>query len=281
MPTVLRVVWTLSGKGHRTALLAGVAMGAWLLVDVTRRARAARIAGTLDGRTVVAGRWKATPPAAAGTGPTDRLQRGLDLVGHAVAQWTSDLAAIVSAHACGPGESRRAAWQRGRAAAGFTRGLREEAMWATTPGAEPASRRRTAVVAAVVGVGLIAAAVAAGAAVASAVGDTIPSANPLFGPGRYLAGLFDGLAEWWAGLGFGGQLAVGAAFAALVVLSGGSLGLGFGLSFGSTGRSSPTPSNPVEVLEMVTNDPGAAAFFEERMRALEVPGYVPLVPKRP
>ena len=41
------------------------------------------------------------------------------------------------------------------------------------------------------------------------------------------------------------------------------------------------PSNPVEVLEMVTNDPGAAAFFEERMRALEVPGYVRLVPKRP
>lgn len=41
------------------------------------------------------------------------------------------------------------------------------------------------------------------------------------------------------------------------------------------------PSNPVEVVEMVTSDPGAAAFFEERMRALEVPGYVRLVPKRP
>ncbi|MGH9151099.1 MAG: restriction endonuclease fold toxin-2 domain-containing protein [Acidimicrobiales bacterium] len=227
VPGVLRMVWALSGKGHRTALLAGMALGACLLVDVARRARAARITGVLAGRAVVAGRWDAAPPAPPAPGRPDGGQRAFDLVGQALTQWTGDLAAVVSAHARGRGESRRAAWQRGRAAAGLTRGLREEAMWATTPGAEPAARHRAAVAAAVVGLGLLAAAVVAGVSVASAVGDTMGDANLLFG---YLAGLFEGLAEWWAGLGWGGQIAVGAAFAALVVLSGGSLGLGFGLS---------------------------------------------------
>lgn len=38
------------------------------------------------------------------------------------------------------------------------------------------------------------------------------------------------------------------------------------------------PSNPAQVLEMVTNDPGAAAFIESRMRRRGIPGYVRIEP---
>jgi len=36
------------------------------------------------------------------------------------------------------------------------------------------------------------------------------------------------------------------------------------------------PSNPASVLEISTNDPAVAAFVEERLRALNIPGYVRL-----
>jgi hypothetical protein len=43
-----------------------------------------------------------------------------------------------------------------------------------------------------------------------------------------LAGAPDALGDWWASLGPGGQIAIGAGLAALIALSGGSLGLAFG-----------------------------------------------------
>jgi len=41
------------------------------------------------------------------------------------------------------------------------------------------------------------------------------------------------------------------------------------------------PNSPAKVLEITTNDPGVAAFVEERMRVLEIPGYVRLEPWEP
>lgn len=54
--------------------------------------------------------------------------------------------------------------------------------------------------------------------------DGIPTGAP------WLAGVFDALAEWWNEQPLIAQLAIGALAAALVVMSGGSLGLAFGLS---------------------------------------------------
>jgi hypothetical protein len=53
-------------------------------------------------------------------------------------------------------------------------------------------------------------------------------------PFAWLAGVLDALAGWWNSLGVGGQIAVGVGLAALIALSGGSLGLAFGVSGAAT-----------------------------------------------
>src|SRR5665647_2163760 len=50
----------------------------------------------------------------------------------------------------------------------------------------------------------------------------------------YLAGLLDSVGDWWNGLNGWQQVAVGAGIAALVVLSGGSIGLAMGVSGAAT-----------------------------------------------
>lgn len=57
-----------------------------------------------------------------------------------------------------------------------------------------------------------------------------PSAGPSAGPDQWLAGVLDALADWWHDQPLLAQLAIGAGIAALVVLSGGSLMLGIGIS---------------------------------------------------
>src|SRR6266540_5544818 len=53
-------------------------------------------------------------------------------------------------------------------------------------------------------------------------------------PFAWLAGALDALGTWWDSLGLGGQIAVGVGIAALIALSGGSLGLAFGVSGAAT-----------------------------------------------
>lgn len=63
-----------------------------------------------------------------------------------------------------------------------------------------------------------------------------PSLPPTTGPGsgpspdQWLAGVLDALADWWHDQPLLAQLAIGAGIAALIVLSGGSLGLALGIS---------------------------------------------------
>jgi hypothetical protein len=59
-----------------------------------------------------------------------------------------------------------------------------------------------------------------------------PGANPGSGPNpdQWLAGVLDALADWWHDQPLLAQLAIGAGIAALIVLSGGSLGLALGIS---------------------------------------------------
>ena len=53
-------------------------------------------------------------------------------------------------------------------------------------------------------------------------------------PFPWLAGALEALGDWWNSLGPGGQIAVGVGLAALIALSGGSLGLAFGISGAAT-----------------------------------------------
>ncbi|WP_369372665.1 hypothetical protein AB1046_04285 [Promicromonospora sp. Populi] len=59
---------------------------------------------------------------------------------------------------------------------------------------------------------------------------TMPSSGPSSGADQWLAGVLDALANWWHDQPLLTQLAIGAGIAALVVLSGGSLGLALGIS---------------------------------------------------
>ena len=61
---------------------------------------------------------------------------------------------------------------------------------------------------------------------ATAIGQSLTTG----GDSTYLAGLLDAVGSWWNGLNPWQQIAVGAGIAALIALSGGSLGAAFGVS---------------------------------------------------
>ncbi len=76
---------------------------------------------------------------------------------------------------------------------------------------------------------LLAAGLLLAPALASQIGPTLTAV-----PFPWLAGALDALGTWWDSLGLGGQIAVGVGIAALIALSGGSLGLAFGVSGAAT-----------------------------------------------
>jgi hypothetical protein len=178
-----------------------------------------------------------------GSGWPVRWWRGVTVAGCALAAYAwRDVAVVVAAHSREPGESRLRAVVRGRAAMGMVRAAREESLgrWVGPGSARERARARLGALALLAVLGL---AVWWLAPVwASAIG-TSPTAHALGGvtghPGAgagpqevwaWLAGLLDGLAGWWAGLSPGSKILVGVGIAALVGLSGGSLGLAFGVS---------------------------------------------------
>jgi hypothetical protein len=126
-----------------------------------------------------------------------------------------DLGELVRATVRRPGESRLTAARTAAVAASTQRALRENAF---------VRARRGRLVAAAALIALLALALLLAPAVADHVG-LVPWEFP-----RWLAGLFDALANWWHHQSFGTQLAIGAAIAALVVLSGGTLGVALGVS---------------------------------------------------
>ena len=67
---------------------------------------------------------------------------------------------------------------------------------------------------------------------ASAIGSSLSTGSDT----GYLAGLLDRVGEWWNDRTWWEQLIVGAGIAALVVASGGSLGLAMGVSGVAPGR---------------------------------------------
>jgi len=170
-----------------------------------------------------------------------------------------DLTVIAAAHARdSESEPRRAAIVRGRAAATLLRQVRTEALTSSLllpvssqhPGeveqarafhadeldgvgspemvrAELQARRRVRLVAAgALGIVLVVGLVLA-AQIARNIGTDLTPGNGLFG---WLAGQFDSLGRWWAARSGAEKLLIGAGIAALIALSGGSLGFAFGVS---------------------------------------------------
>lgn len=154
------------------------------------------------------------------------MTAAVSLVIEAVSQWWADLVRVVVAHARVDDEPRRDAILRGRSVAVHVRSIRAEGMTLTTPGREPRARRRFAVIGTMIGGLALLACVSWGAHMAAAIGASLR----VDGDSTYLAGLLDNAGAWWGGLPLWQQIAVGAGIAALVALSGGSLGLAIGVS---------------------------------------------------
>lgn len=219
VPLALRLFWSLTGHGEgRTALLF-LLVAAAVAVDAARYARAHRLA--LHG----------TQPAAGPTGEASVLRppapaaASNPVAAAVVAAWrqvVSDLRFVAAARVKQPGEPRLVAVARGRVAAQMCRTQRE-LLVELARGDRPArSYRIGGMVALAV---LVVGAFVLGPLLAWQIGPSLE--EPL---GSWLAGQLESIGEWFAGLSFGQRVAVGIGIAALVALSGGSLGLALGVS---------------------------------------------------
>jgi PrsW family intramembrane metalloprotease len=247
MPRLLRVTWDLSRHGFgRGWLLLGLLLLA-LLVDARHLRRgeptppaADAPPAIADSPGLVADRWTtllatwqehnpAAPPPSAGLALATRWATGVVAAACALVAYTvQDLLVLLGAHARQPGEARLEAMARGRLAMGELHDQRATAIAAAAP-PDTTRRRRLSRGVAVLGLaGLLAAGLLLAPALASQVG---PSLTASFG---WLAGALDALGSWWDSLGLGSQIAVGLGIAALIALSGGSLGLAFGASGAAT-----------------------------------------------
>jgi hypothetical protein len=209
VPWPLRAAWQAAGHGYGRAWLLLALLAALTVLDLRRLAAASR-----------------TPGADLLTGLPWTTR-------HPAGMLARDVAFVATAHAREAGDTLRTALARGRVAAAMVRLARADA-WERAPGATPSTAlvRRAALVALA---GLALAALVVGPWLAHVIGPELTQdggrfGGGLFGDGTWLAGILDRFAEWWDGRSLGQQIALGAGVAALVVLSGGSLGIGLGVS---------------------------------------------------
>jgi hypothetical protein len=218
VPSWLRAPWSALGHGHgRIWLLLLVAL-ACALVDAARLARmpAANL------RLQAPPEWVTALGAASRSRRWVRPLRTVAGAGAALVWLTvRDLGQVVLAGARQPGASRLAAARTAMVAGSTLRALREAAFDHL---AAPVRTRRQRLLAAGALTALLAVALLLAPAIADHVG-RVPWEFP-----RWLAGLYDAMANWWHDQSFGTQLAIGAAIVALVVFSGGTFGLALGLS---------------------------------------------------
>lgn len=226
VPAWIRVPWSLLGNGHGRVWILLLVIAACLLVDAHRlstRPAANLLARPAPGWVAGAGDRVVTAlakaPAVMTTAAATVVHGGAALV------WIAgrDLAEQVAAHARTAGEPRREAMARGAATASAQRASRE-VTYETISG--PVRTRPTRLVTATVLVLLLIAALVLAPLTATDIGTS------LYRPGNpdWLAGTLDGLGRWWHGLNPGQQIAVGVGIAAIIALSGGSLGLAFGIA---------------------------------------------------
>lgn len=233
-PVFFAWFWKMTGQGHFGIWLSVGLFIACLAVDAWRRGRAGELVPTGPDRPVASGvtvTGHEFPRTL--TGPAEQRKAVPAFVQAFVwlARMTiSDIRVQVAAHSRALARNRRDAITRGQLGLLLVRNVRRDAMAVTTPGVEPAARKRFRWNAVLLGVGSSLALMLIGILMARGIGRYYNQT----GDGIYLAGLLDGLARWWNGLGFGGQLLVGALIAGAVVFSGGSLLLGLGVSGAAT-----------------------------------------------
>ena len=248
MPRLLRVTWDLLGHGFGRGWLLLFLLLAALLVDARHLRRgepapsAAGASPTItDHPGLVADQWAAQLSIWKEHNPAaTRARAGLTVAARwataalaaacaLVAYTVRDLLVLLGGHARQPDEPRSAAIARGRLAMGELHEQRVTTIAAAAPPDTTRRRRLTRGVALLGLAGLLAAGLLLAPGLARQIGPTL-TATP-FG---WLAGALDALGTWWDGLGLGGQIAVGLGIAALIALSGGSLGLAFGASGAAT-----------------------------------------------
>ena len=215
IPAWLRFMWLTGGRGH---LQVRVSVGLFLvclLVDAYRRLGAGP-----SGRTVFEAPRVPMPGLVGAPPPVRAVVQAVVAV---VAFTWSDAAVVLGAYA-DPAMDRAARMANGRAMGVQVRGVRADAMAATTPGSEPEARWRFRLVALVVGVAGAAACGWYGTLVARGIGHSVIAD----GDGVFFAGLLDGLAAWWESLGPAGQILMTAVGVLVLTASGLSLALALG-----------------------------------------------------
>jgi len=223
VPWWIRVPWSLFGHGHGRATVLLVLAVVLLCVDGARLAQlpAAGLTGSPRPRWIdTAARGGAdlvrTWPAPIRTSVAVAVFAALGTAWVVV----RDLVTSIAAFAAAPGEHRRVAARRGAGLLSAQRAAREMGIDAWGHPAHP-RRQRAAATAALVG--LLLGALVLAPTTAQGIGTVYDSPY-------WLAGVLNAVAGWWHSLSPGQQIAIGAAIAALVVLSGGSLGLAMGIS---------------------------------------------------
>lgn len=208
-PVLLALVWLIGGMGRAQPVVSFLLFGLCVVLDTHRRL----VAGPLG--QPGAHLW-VLPPLGS-------LQPWVRTVCWAL--WAplvvarADWAWVLFAYTR-PGVARAQRLAQGREAAGQVLAARRVAMAATTPGREPAARRRFAVVALLVAVLGVGVALAWGVSSARQIGPSLAGS----GDELFFAGLLDALALWWDSLGWGGRLLVLAWLAALYLAGGLTLG---------------------------------------------------------
>lgn len=273
-PTVLHLLWTLTARGRLLGPLLLVLAVVALVLDARRmRARDGNVPPHLGGwwpawsdRFARRLHLRLAPPAdahasvAALVGVVRRLAVGFAFLAGAVVR---DLAVVaVALSSDHPGQSGSEPATGAAASAAASDGATGESAEARVGGSstvEPAPRRPPRPGRWAAAVALLrahredvhavadrgsrrpfraAAAIAWGAALVTGLAFAAWLAThlgvSLTSDAFWLAGLLERLADWWDSLGLGGQLAVTAGLAALIVLSGGSFGLALGLAGGAT-----------------------------------------------
>lgn len=223
VPWWIRAAWSAFGHGHFRPTVFVLLAVVLLLVDGARLARVpvAALVETprpdwVDQAIVRCTIATATWPAALRRLPAVITLAVLGTAWVVVRDWTT----AVAAFAAEPGEARRVAAQRGLTAVTAQRAARELG-YERLAGPVDATVRR---------------AVAAGALVVLLLGAlvlapvTASGLDTMYDHPGWLAGVMDAIGHWWHSQSLGTQLLVGAGVVALVVLSGGSLGVALTVS---------------------------------------------------
>lgn len=203
IPAWLRLVWQVRGQGRTQVAVSVVLFMVCMLLDARRR----HSAGVFGDAAVEAPK----APAMVMAGVPAFVRVPVQAVVWLAAYAWSDLVVVLAAY----GDrrlTRRARMAEGRAMGVQVRGVRQDAMTVTTPGAEPLARNIFRLGALLVGAVMVAVCLWYGTALARDIGGWLRHGDwPYF-----FAGLLNGLAQWWDSLGLGGQVLV-TALAVLVL----------------------------------------------------------------